>query len=159
MNLPTVQEWLKPPQLCALEVLLSGGSVGEAAASGGVGLATVRRWLKADHSFRAALNAGRQELHASYRARLERLVGKAINAVEQAVDGGNVKAAMAVLSGLGFLDGQRPEIGSTRPATLEREHVKEVASELRADQWASDDYDMIHRLEAAAGLVEPGPEE
>ena len=68
---------------------------------------TVHRWLREDFAFQAAWNRDRQELHRGTFARLERLAAKAADCLEKAIDGGDVKAALMVVKGMGILARER----------------------------------------------------
>jgi hypothetical protein len=120
---------LSPTQAIAVAALLAGKTVTAAAADAGCDRATVHRWLREDHVFRASLNAGRRELRDAVTCRLERLAEKAAECVEKAIDDGDVKAALGVLKGLQVL--APAAIGSADP------------TELAAD-------DQLHALEQAA---------
>ena len=105
----------------ALGALLGGASVTTAAEVAGVDRTTVHRWLRADFEFRAALNGGRRELHQALQARLDGVAQRAVEAVSSAVDSGDPKTALALLKGMGLLDGRRAAIGSEDPEVLREE--------------------------------------
>ena len=108
-------------QQIALAQLLLGKNVTEAAKAAKVDRTTVHRWLKTDFEFQAAFNRGRQELQDALQARLLQLAERAIETIEEAVAEGDVRAALAVLKGLGLLDGRPLPLNSDDPADLERE--------------------------------------
>jgi hypothetical protein len=112
---------LTPAHEKALAALLEGKTILEAAATADVNRATLHRWLKDDLEFQAAYNRGRRELHDTMQARLLGMAGKAAGTVEKAIQDGDVKAALALLKGLGLLSGDSPKIGSGDPADLESE--------------------------------------
>ncbi len=84
-----------------LEHLVTGSTVVRAAEVAGVDRTTVHRWLRLDHGFQAAYNAARRDLQREVEARLLNLADVALETVEAAVLGGDVRAALAVLKGLG----------------------------------------------------------
>ena len=64
--------------------------------------------------------------------RLWHLVHRALEAVEAAIHKGDVRAALAVLKGLGALAGEHPEIGSEDPEELAEE--QQITQRERAAQ-------------------------
>ena len=60
---------LPAPQVAALDALLSGKSIIDAAAAAGVSRRTVYTWQRDNCRFQAALNQGRRDLHRSRPAR------------------------------------------------------------------------------------------
>lgn len=116
---PQQNSTISPVQVVALEALLAGRSVTDAATVAGVDRTTVHLWLKGDFAFRAALNRGRRELLDRMEARLVNLADKAAGVVEAAIAKGDERVALAVLKGLGLLEGTRPTIGSDDPRDLE----------------------------------------
>jgi len=98
---------LSPTQQKVLAALLAGKTVTAAAKAGKVDRTTVYRWLRDPYrpSFRLALERGRQELRQAMAARLLALTSKAADCLEGALAQGDGKAALALLKGLGFLDG------------------------------------------------------
>jgi hypothetical protein len=82
-----------------------------------VSRATVHRWMH-DPVFLAAFNGRRSEAVASVRANLLRLQDKALSAVEDAIDSGDSRVALAVLRGAGLLDGQAQHFGSDDPEQI-----------------------------------------
>jgi len=119
---------LTAPQEAALEALLAGATVTDAAAAAGVDRVTLWRWRTTVPAFEAALNTGRVQLREAYQGRLYALAGRAVDTVEAAVEGGDVKAALAVLRGLELL--ARVPIGNTDPAgvRVEQERAQLYAS-------------------------------
>jgi hypothetical protein len=98
---------LSPQQLVAVEALLSGQTHTEAAEAAGVSRQTVHRWRNESPVFQAAFNRARNELAAAVEARLRKLALRALDAVETSVEQGNAASALAVLKGLGLLDGKQ----------------------------------------------------
>jgi len=107
-------------QQAALDALAAGQPDATAAAAAGVHRATVNRWLAHDPVFQASLNAARRALQVAVRAQLEHLAEDALGVVAKAVRAGDVKAALAVLTGLGVLDGRQRPIPSDDPVVLAR---------------------------------------
>jgi hypothetical protein len=103
---------LNPKQLKARDALITGRTITEAASDAGVHRSTVHRMLD-DAEFVASLNARRSELRPAADSRLDHLQAKALDALEAALDDGNARIALALLKGVGLLDGEKPYIGST----------------------------------------------
>jgi hypothetical protein len=59
--------------------------------------------LREDFAFQAAWNRDRRELRRAAYNRLERLAAKAAECLEKAIDGGDVKAALEIVKGMGIL--------------------------------------------------------
>lgn len=106
---------LDPKQLKVRDALLMGRSITQAASDAGVHRSTVHRMLD-DAEFVASLNTRRSELRSAGDSRLEHLQSKALDALEAALDDGNARIALAVLKGMGLLDGEKTYIG---PITAE----------------------------------------
>lgn len=111
---------LTDAQVLALDALLAGATVADAAAAAGVDRSTLWRWRTEVAAFEAALNAGRAQLREAYQGRLYALADRAVATVEAAVQGGDVKAALAVLKGLELL--ARVPIGATDPEVVQRQN-------------------------------------
>ena len=122
MNKTTRNETLSPAQVKVLAELLTGKTITAAASAAGVERVTVHRWLREDFAFQAAWNRDRQELHREAFARLERLAVKAVDCLEKAIDGGDVKAALIVAKGMGILSPQG--VGSNDAGELAAEAKK-----------------------------------
>ncbi|MGA2232562.1 MAG: hypothetical protein ABSH22_16825, partial [Tepidisphaeraceae bacterium] len=101
---------LPAPQRAALELILSGKSISEAARSSGVGRTTIYNWLRTDPVFQAAFNQWQDEMEKSCRARLLTFTDKAADAVYQAVENGDAKLAMQLLKGMGILSPAAPRL-------------------------------------------------
>ncbi len=123
-------EPLQPEQVTVLEALLHGETVTDAAVSP----RTVHRWLKDDFVFQAAFNRERRALMEAMQHRLFALTTIALDTVEGAVKGGDVKAALAVIKAVGALASAGSPIGSEDPTILREEResaVKEAANARR----------------------------
>ena len=115
---------LSQAQFTAVEALLAGKTVTEAAAAASMGRATVYRWLKDDFAFQAELNRGRREIRRAAFGNLERLAAKATGCLEKAIDEGDVKSALEVLNRMRIL--APAQIGSDDPAELEAKAKREA---------------------------------
>jgi hypothetical protein len=100
---------LEGAKLAALELMVSGKSVAETARTSGINRATIFRWLRHDATFRTAYNQWKEELKESCQGRLLALTEKATGAVESALDKGDAKTAMTLLTRLGLIQKQTTE--------------------------------------------------
>lgn len=87
---------LSPQQQQAAALLAEGKSVAEVAEQIGADLATITSWQESPY-FVAEFNRRRREAWASAHDRLRALVPQALKALEQAVQGGDVRAAVEIL--------------------------------------------------------------
>jgi len=110
-----------PQQEHALECLISGQPITRAAQEAGVDRTTVWRWLKDDPAFQAAYNRARLELQAAVQARLLGLTEHAVTCVEQAIKLGDARTALAILRGVGLLDGEPARVGPDDPERVRRQ--------------------------------------
>lgn len=117
-------EQLSVAQHAAIAAIVDGSSITAAAVAAGVSRVTVHNWIKRDPVFRAAYNAWRQELHESARARLLKVLDQAVSVVGKAVDDGDIRTAVTLLSKFGIMAPVRPG-----PADLAL-----AADELRIEQ-------------------------
>lgn len=124
---------LDADQLTALEALLRGETVTDAADAAGVHRTTVHRWRREDPEFRAALNRERARMQDRVRMRLMKAADHAAETVHDAVaEDGDVQAAFKLLKGLGMLDGERPEVGMTAAWVY---RMDDVLARQRRRQW------------------------
>lgn len=86
-----------------MELLLCGYSI--TAAAVGLGRRTVHRWLATDFELVAELNSRRRELREEVEAKLLALGSAATSTIAEALAKGDVRAALAVLRGIGVLPG------------------------------------------------------
>lgn len=128
------EETLTPSQLKAIEALLSGSSLVDAAACAGVDRSTLSRWLKTDFDFQAELNRGRADIQRTYRTRLEAMVSKAMETVSKAIESGDVKASFEILKGHGLLPGKLTGYGATTLEGLKLQAKRDEASAKRSAQ-------------------------
>ncbi len=128
-------EILTPQQIAALERLLAGETVTATAEAVGIDRSTLHRWLREDYLFQALLNQAKRELADATRVRLLRAADKAAEVVGNAVDQGNLNAALAVLKGLGALSGMAVTPGLEDPEVLRQAAVlaQEEAELARAE--------------------------
>jgi hypothetical protein len=137
---------LNARQLRAVDLVAGGGSDRDVAEVLGCDASTVWRWRTGNPAFGAALNARRHELWEHSLDRVRALVPRALDVVEQAIDAGDSRAAMALLklAGLGSID-----LGAIGPSEAgliaqeqERERVRRererVEETLSAAEWAAD---------------------
>lgn len=120
-------------QQAALESLLSGETMETAAQAAGVRRETVSRWLSRDWVFQAAYNRELRGMQQRAFGRLYGLVDGAVETVEKAITGGDVRSAVAVLRGLGLLRGFVMRPGSDNPERLEAE--EEIAASRLHERW------------------------
>lgn len=116
------EEDLSPSQSIAMDSLLTGSSVSDAAMAAKVSRTTVHRWLKHCAEFQAAYNARRMDLRTNQIAQMEQILTKAISAVDGALDRGDAKVALVILHGLGLLPGKWMVIGSDDPEIIEKKN-------------------------------------
>jgi hypothetical protein len=110
---------LSPAQFLALENLMSGQTLGEAAKGAGIGRKTLYRWMHEDADFQAEYNAWQKDTAAAARSGILALTEPAIRAVAGALEKGDSKTAMALLKSLGLLT--PPVAGSTDAETVRKE--------------------------------------
>jgi DNA-binding MarR family transcriptional regulator len=95
---------LSGPQRQAMEWLMQGGSVSEAAQYAGVSRQTVSRWIHEDPDFSALLELWQDQVKCTNKARLVSLTEAALDTVSDAIrNHRDVKAAIAILKGAGVL--------------------------------------------------------
>jgi hypothetical protein len=104
----------------AITVLLAGKTDQEAATAAGVARETICRWRSSCPFFEAEFNKRRQEIWLGHKERLRSLIGKAIDAIEVALEKGDASVALKILScGRGLDTIQSPE-GPTDPKAILR---------------------------------------
>ena len=132
-------EALTPQQIAALERLLAGETVKAVAEAVKIDRSTLHRWLREDFEFQAALNRGKRELAEAVQSRLLTVADKAAAVVGNAVDQGNLTAALAVLKGLGALSGTpiRPGCEDAEVLRQAAELAREESELLRAETKSS----------------------
>ena len=120
---------LSPAQERAAEALVAGSTITAAAEAAGVTRQTVHRWLRESFPFQAYLNAARRDLREEVENRLQALATEAIDAVSHAVREGDARAGLALLRGLGLLDGKLRLIGFESAEQLESSEKDRAVSE------------------------------
>lgn len=123
-TVPDVEANLSRPQIDAIELLLRGETITATSNEIGVSRSTVHRWITDNSTFVAALNLKRQDVRDSCQARLLGLAETAIDALGEAIGGGDGRLAISLLKELGLV--QLPSIGATDP--------REVEEDAEADQ-------------------------
>ena len=111
-------ENLPARQNAALQEILSGKSVAEAAQLAGVGRSTLYRWMESDAQFRAAYNQWQAQVKFHTRARLAALSESAVAAVQKALEAGDAKLGYTILKSMGFMTEQEP--GLSDPSQVAR---------------------------------------
>ncbi len=114
-------ENLDSKQLIALEALLAGKSVVDAATDAKVTRRTLHRWRK-EPTFEAAYNRERRDVWEAFQMRLLMLAERAVDNVENAIEDGDTRTSMTILKGLGLLPGKMV-IGPDTPEGIEFEQL------------------------------------
>lgn len=122
-----------PNQRIAIEAILAGKTMTAAAKAAGVTRATLWRWLNRDPAFQAALNSFKRETYDQLRMKTASLASLAIDAVEKALRADDEKTALAVLRGLGFLNGVRDLPPTDDLHALKIQQRREAYGRLTAD--------------------------
>jgi len=130
MPQPATPEALTRQQEMALDHMLAGKSISDAAKEVDADRTTLHRWLREDPQFLATYNQRRRELQEAHQTKLSSIAAKALQTVEQAVENGDVATSMKLLSGLGLLSGEAPRIGPEDPRDVER-HLRS-----REERWS-----------------------
>ena len=110
-------------QLPALESLLAGCSVLEAAEAAGVSRETVHRWKREDWAFQAALNRAQRDIQEAIRGRLLAAAKTAATNVGSAIEDGDLQSSITLLKGLGSLSGHPPPLIGSDDAEVIREEA------------------------------------
>ena len=97
---------LSAAEMTAIQHLLSGSSVTAAAEAAGVDRTTLHRWMRHKVHFREALDQNREDLQATFDARLTALVDVAIDGLKGGVLV-DPKTALAFLEKSGLLQPRR----------------------------------------------------
>jgi hypothetical protein len=163
---------ISPAQSLAMGVLVSGGSVTNAALRAGVARETVSRWLHHDPVFIAEMHNARAELASQTRCALEALgmqaVGVLVSAVQDRfVKPWRLKAACAVLKMIGADRAETMRRTTAeeiqlwlqeREAELEERRGKLKASEVSHAWPVEVPHDSGAAVAVAVAAEEPGPE-
>jgi hypothetical protein len=106
------------PQNATENITPEYNTITSAAKAAGVARETVHRWMKEDWNFQSELNKRMKEIQEATTARLLSLSLSASVVVEKAIKKGDVKASIAILTGVGVLTGELPHIGISDPDAL-----------------------------------------
>ena len=105
-HIPTEDDvWggVSPGAELAIDALLGGASVTEAALAGGVARQTLSHWLHHNPIFQGALNRRREEVRTERMIGLSALIGDIETAVRDALSNPELPPAVIIQSGLGIL--------------------------------------------------------
>jgi transposase-like protein len=94
---------LSPRQMTALKAFHSGSSLADAAKAAGVTRQTLHRWRTQYHSFSEAMEVWEEGQMVIARSRLVDMATNAVDALANAIEGGDARAAMMVLKSLRIL--------------------------------------------------------
>lgn len=127
-----------PPSLTArqkraLDQLVAGATITAAARSASVHRSTVHRWLREDFDFQAAYNGYQNDLRREVEGRLLQLAHSASDTLAAAIEQGDVRAALAVLKGVGALSGSAAPIPGEIASEL-AENAQITASERASER-------------------------
>lgn len=90
--------------------------------------------MQGDVHFEAERNKKARELRIASQARLTQLAEKSLEVVDNALDNGDAKTALAILKGIGYLPGAIAPIGSIDAEELETEREIERKKEVQQDR-------------------------
>lgn len=115
---------LRPRQVAALEILVSGGNMTEAAKAAGISPRTLERWLTRPE-FSGTLQAMQTTMLKSITSRLTGLAGKAVDTLAELLSGEGVSDAIKARVAVAALDSvmkwHQGMALEERLATLEKE--------------------------------------
>ena len=109
---------LEADQVAALDLLLAGKSLTEAAAAVGVARETVSRWRNNDPTFQAAYNAALQSAHDVTTVRLLDARARAVERLAALVNSKDEATALKAAAALLLVDIPRPT-GNVDPADID----------------------------------------
>ena len=112
------EQKLSVEQLNAIDLLVTGKTDQEVADLVGVSRSTVTGWRLYNPTFAAELNKRRKEVWGAAGDRLRTLLLKAFDAVESALDAGDVKAALEFLKVAGVNNIKLDNIGPEEPEEI-----------------------------------------
>ena len=138
---------LRKAQVLALEHLMAGTPIHEAARHAGVDRRTLYRWIKSDPKFAATYNAWRKETVDSGQARVLAMGDAALDVLEKAIKNGNAQIALQVVRSTGMMD--RPAPGLTDPRALA---IRQELRESRQEMSLSNAEDEASRLRGENSL-------
>jgi len=105
------EQGLTIEQLNAIDLLVTGKSDQEVADKVGVNRVTVTSWRLYDPYFQAELNRRRKETWGASVDRMRALLPKAFDVLEQAINNGDVKAALELIKMAGLDMGKDSSLG------------------------------------------------
>ena len=100
---------VEPLQLRVITCLVNGEPVTQTSRVTGVGRSTIYYWLNHDFHFRAELDAQRREMYEVVASGLIAVAEEALEQVIEHMEKGSLQAALALLKGIGLLNGRRPD--------------------------------------------------
>ncbi|MFL5911208.1 MAG: hypothetical protein ACJ768_11625 [Gaiellaceae bacterium] len=144
---------LNAKQMLAVDLLASGCSDREAAAELDVDRATIWRWRNHNADFQTALNGRRKEVWEGLQDRFRNLIPRAFDTIEQAIAGGDSRAALALLklSGLGAA-----ELGRIGPVDGRAIAESERQASARPKPWARATDEFLRRFDEDLRAAERG---
>jgi hypothetical protein len=155
---PTKPGDLTPVQQLAMQRLVAGGSIAQAAEAARVDRRTVYRWLQADPLFASAYAAWQRETIASGRARVLAMTDLALDTVHNAMLQGDVRAALEVAKATGAMDAPKP--GTTDPAYFRHRQKhrnrarKETIESARRREWLDRPQNNPHRAAHCEHMID-----
>lgn len=152
---------LSAAEVRALNALLQGATITDAANAADVHRSTVHRWRREDPDFQAAEEALRQGLEERIVDRLLSTADAAADVVAEAVtENGDVQTAFRLLKGLGLLDGKRRQHKTISPAVrradqaIANRQLREFVNRLERIREDGDGFDGSLLELLAEGLAE-----
>ena len=127
------RDCLSRKQRVAIERLLLGDTVTDAAKSAGVSRETVHRWRRESWDFQAALNRGQREFQQATESQLRAACKRAAENIVASVDAGDVRTSLVLLKSVGALAKAGAAIGSEDSQVL-RELAQIKEGEENADR-------------------------
>jgi hypothetical protein len=116
----------------AANALARRKSIKQAAKLAGVDQRTVRRWIRDDAQFKAALNTLTMEIAQILRLRTHALAAAAMDNVENAIDDGDMKASMYVLDKVEQVE--KTSLPTTPEAVTEQMRLEACRLQLEIDR-------------------------
>jgi hypothetical protein len=100
---------LKPQQVKAVALILTGCGLGDAAERVGVSRATLHNWTHHNEEFMAAMESWRNDMRRATRTRLIAMSNLGVKAISQALESGDARVALTMFKGLGVLSPEAAE--------------------------------------------------
>ena len=146
-------EPLTEQQAQAAALVAEGIALDDVAATIGEHTATVSEWREDNPAFIAEVNRRRQEAWRQAQDRLRALVPKALDALAEAVEAGDLKASFEVLKAVGIYGKVPAPGGETDPELLQVQQAEAWAKAEVAKQGPRDLMGMVRAEEDRAELV------